>query len=63
MQTVPLTPQEAVNLVGRQVRQFEEVGLTHDAAVLMCAATLKIEPHKIAALAQPLPDEESKEQS
>jgi hypothetical protein len=60
MQPVPLTPQEVINLVNRQVRQFEEAGLGHEGAVLMAALTLKIEPHKISALAPPLP--EGKEQ-
>jgi hypothetical protein len=52
----PLTPQEVVNLVKRQVCQFEQAGLSHDAAVLMCATTIQVEPYKIAALAPPLPD-------
>jgi hypothetical protein len=55
MHGVPLTPEEVVNLVSRQVRQFEEVGLTHEGAILMAAFTLKVEPYKIAALAQPEP--------
>jgi hypothetical protein len=59
MQATPLTPREVVNLVARQVRQFEEVGLTRDAAVLMCAFTLKVEPYKVAALAPPSPSEQS----
>jgi|GEM_PF-2203974 len=57
MQALPLTPQEAMNVVTRQVRQFEQVGLTHEAAVLMCALTLKVEPHKISVLAPPAPNE------
>jgi hypothetical protein len=55
MHGAPLTPEEVVNLVSRQVRQFEEVGLTHDGAILMAAFTLKVEPYKIAALAPPEP--------
>ena len=60
MRPAPLTPQEIINVVRRQVRQFEEVGLTHDAAVLMVALTLKVEPYKVVALAPPLPSEEGK---
>lgn len=63
MQGTPLTPQEIVNLVNRQVRQFEQAGLTHEAAVLMCAATLKVEPHKVAVLAPPVPGEPDAEKS
>lgn len=57
MQPTPLTPQEVVNLVNRQVRQFEQAGLTHEGAVLMAALTLKVEPYKVAALAPPVPGE------
>jgi hypothetical protein len=57
MQGLPLTPQEALNAVTRQVRQFEQIGLTHEAAVLMAAATLRVEPHKISVLAPPTPSE------
>lgn len=57
MQPTPLTTPEIINIVRRQVSQFVEVGLTHEAAVNRVAATLKVEPHKIAALASPLPSE------
>ena len=57
MRGVPLTPQEIVDLVNRQVRQFEQVGLTHEAAVLMCATTIQVEPYKVAAFAPPLPED------
>jgi hypothetical protein len=63
MQPHPLTPQEVIAIVRRQVSQFEEVGMTHEAAVLMVALTLKVEPYKIAVLAPPLPGEDGKEQS
>jgi hypothetical protein len=63
MQPHPLTPQEVIAIVRRQVRQFEEVGMTHEAAVLMVALTLKLEPYKVAVLAPPLPGEDGKEQS
>jgi hypothetical protein len=63
MQTPPLTPQEIVNLVNRQVRQFEQAGLNHETAVLMCATTLKVEPHKVAVLAPPVPGEPGTEKS
>jgi hypothetical protein len=59
MHGVPLTPQEVVNLVARQVRQFEGAGLTHEGAILMAAFTLKVEPYKISALAPPPPSQES----
>ena len=52
----PLTPSEAVALVARQVRQFEAAGLTHEAAVLAAALTLRLEPHKVSVLAPPLGD-------
>jgi hypothetical protein len=61
MRAAPLTPQEVVNLVKRQVRQFEQAGLSHDAAVLMCATTIQVEPYKVAALAPPLPDSAGEE--
>lgn len=57
MRPLPLTRQEISNVVRRQVAQFEEIGLTHEAA----ARTHKVEPHKIAALAPPLPGKSSKE--
>jgi len=63
MQPHPLTPQEVIGVVRRQVSQFEEVGMTHDAAVLMVALTLKVEPYKVAVLAPPLPGGGGKEQS
>ena len=44
---VPLTPTEAVATVRRQVAAFEAAGLTHEAAVLAAAMTLRIESHKI----------------
>lgn len=49
----PLTPAEAVALVRRQVEQFEAAGMTHDAAVLAAAVTLRIEPHKVSVVARP----------
>lgn len=61
MRPLPLTHQEIINVVRHQVAQFEEIGLTHEAAVLMVARTHKVEPHKIAALAPPLPGKSSKE--
>jgi hypothetical protein len=60
MQPLPLTRQEIINVVRHQVAQFEEIGLAHEAAVLMVARTHKVEPHKIAALAPP-PGKSSKE--
>jgi hypothetical protein len=63
MRPQPLTPHEVIGIVRRQVSQFEEVGLTHEAAVLMVALTLKVEPYKVAVLAPPLPGEGEKEQS
>lgn len=63
MQPHPLTPQEVIAVVRRQVSQFEEIGMTHEAAVLMVALTLKVEPYKVAVLAPPLPGEASKERS
>ena len=63
MRSLPLTPQEVIGVVRRQVNQFEEVGLTHEAAVLMVALTLKVEPYKVSVLAPPLPGEDGKEQS
>lgn len=63
MPAVPLTPQEIINLVNRQVRQFEQAGLTHEAAVLMCATTIQVEPYKVAALAPPVPGEPGTEKS
>lgn len=53
MQGIPRTPQEIVDLVSRQVRQFEEAGLPHDGAVLAAALTLRVEPHKVSVLAPP----------
>lgn len=61
MRPLPLTRQEIINVVRRQVAQFEEIGLAHEAAVLMVARTHKVEPHKIAALAPALPEKSSKE--
>lgn len=58
MQPHPLTPEEVIGVVRRQVSQFEEVGMTHEAAVLMVALTLKVEPYKVAVLAPPLPGED-----
>lgn len=63
MQPHPLTPQEVIAIVRRQVSQFEEIGMTHEAAVLMVALTLKVEPYKVAVIAPPLPGEDGKEQS
>ena len=63
MQGAPLTPQEVINLVNRQVRQFEQAGLTHEGAVLMAAFTLKVEPYKVAVLAPPLPDDKAEGKS
>lgn len=57
MQGTPRTPQEIVNLVTRQVRQFEKAGLTHEAAVLAAALTLRVEPYKVSVLAPPEPRE------
>jgi hypothetical protein len=63
MGPVPLTRQEVANVVRRQVSQFEEIGLTHDAAVLAVARKHAVEPHKIAALAPALPEEGDQEQT
>ncbi len=63
MRGVPLTPQEIVDLVNRQVRQFEQVGLTHETAVLMCATTIQVEPYKVAVLAPPLPEDKAERKS
>jgi hypothetical protein len=57
MQGTPRTPQEIVDLVSRQVRQFEKAGLTHEGAVLAAALTLRVEPHKVSVLAPPEPHE------
>jgi hypothetical protein len=46
----PLTSYEVVRLVRRKVRQFEDLGLPRDAAVLATANALRVEPHKIEAL-------------
>lgn len=56
MGPVPLTRQEIANVVRRQVAQFEEIGLTHDVAVLAVARKHTVEPHKIAALAPAQPE-------
>lgn len=58
MQPMPLTTPEIINTVRRQVSQFVEIGLTHEAAVTSVAAALKVEPHKVAALAPPLSSEQ-----
>jgi hypothetical protein len=55
MQGTPRTPQEIIDLVTRQVRQFEKAGLTHEGAVLAAALTLRVEPHKVSVLAPPEP--------
>lgn len=62
MRPLPLTRQEIISVVRRQVAQFEEIGVAHDAAVLMVARKHEVDPHKIAALAPALPGAGSKEQ-
>jgi hypothetical protein len=46
----PLTSEEVTRLVRRKVRQLEEIGLPHDAAIQATAGALKVAPYKIEAL-------------
>jgi hypothetical protein len=50
MHGLPLTPAEVVQRVRQTIRQFEEIGLPQDAALLAAANVLKVEPHKVEAL-------------